>query len=210
MARMAPAEETTFPPPHWRAENLQQLRRIWHDLRPEEDDPGAVRKLRGQELTPEQAGAVFERWVMEAFRLSGHTGHYAFTVSMQESATTREQIDGLVLDGWQCFLVESKFWTNKVDFGPIALLHTLLGTRPVGTLGVFFSAFGYTQPALESTDRLHPVRTLLFDQEDLNWALARKPFKGSMLELVRRKWLFAAMNACCSMPLVVPINLFNL
>jgi hypothetical protein len=168
-----------------------------------------VRTFRHQAVTPEQVGTVFEGCVLEAFRLSGHTGHYPFTVPMQGSGSTREQIDGLVLDGWQSFLIESKFWTGQVDFGPIALLHTLLDTRPVGTLGLFFSAFGYTQPAIESTDRLRPVRVLLFDLEDLHWALARKPFKGSMLELVRRKWVLAVMNASCSVRLDYPINLFN-
>jgi hypothetical protein len=206
---MAPGQPTTFPPPDWRAENLQQLRRIWHDLRPEEDDPRAVRTFRDRVLTSEQAGTVFERWVLEAFRLSGHTGHYAFSVPMQGSGTTREQIDGLVLDGWQGFLIESKFWTSQVDFGPIALLHTLLDTRPVGTLGLLFSAFGFTNPAKESTDRLRPVRVLLFDQDDVNWVLAKKPFKGSVLELVHRKWLLAVMYGSSSVPLNTPIDLFN-
>ncbi len=206
---MAPADRTSFPPQDWQAENLQQLRRIWRDLRPEEDDPRAIRKFRDQDLTPEQAGTVFERWVLEAFRLSGHTGHYAFTVPMQQSGSTREQLDGLVLDGWQCFLIESKFWTDQVDFGPIALLHTLLDTRPVGTLGLFFSAFGFTNPAMESADRLRPVRVLLFDQQDMNWVLAKKSFKGAMLEMVRRKWLLAVMNASCFVRMNNPINLFN-
>jgi hypothetical protein len=206
---MPPAQPTTFPPPDWRAENLQQLRRIWHDLRPEEDDPGAVRTFRDQVLTPEQAGTVFERWVMEAFRLSGHTGHYSFNVPMQGSGSTREQIDGLVVDDWHGFLIESKLWTNRVDFGPIALLHTLLDTRPVGTLGLFFSVFGYTEPAKESTDRLRPVRVLLFDQVDLTWALSKKPFKGSMIEMARRKWLLANLYGRSSMRVSTPIELFN-
>src|SRR5205823_3934350 len=117
--------------------------------------------------------------------------HYPFRVPMQESSRTREQIDGMVFEGWQGFLIESKFWTGKVDFGPIALLHFLVETRPVGTLGLFFSAFGYTRPAQESANRLHPLRVLLFERRDLEWALAREPFKGSMLEMVRRKWMLA-------------------
>lgn len=178
-------------------------------MRPEEDDPGVERRFREQILTPEQAGTVFERRVLEAFRLSGHTGHYPFTVPMQASGSIREQIDGLVIDGWQSFLVESKFWIGQVDFGPIALLHTLLDTRPVGTLGLFFSAFGYTQPAKESTDRLRPVRVLLFDQDDLDWALVKRPFKGSMMEMVRRKWPLAVMYSRSSASVSDLIDLFN-
>jgi hypothetical protein len=206
---MAPSKATPFPPPDWRAENIQQLRRIWHDLRPEEDDPAAERKFRDQVLTPEQAGTVFERWVLEAFRLSGHTGHYSFSVPMQESGIVREQIDGLVVEGWQCFLIESKFWTDQVDFTPIALLHVLLDTRPIGTLGLFFSAFGYTFPAKESADRLRPARVLLFEPDDLNWVLAKKPFKGSMVEMVRRKWLLTVMYSRPYARVSTSIELFN-
>ncbi len=134
-------------------------------------------------------------------------------LSPPESAVNhREQnfvASPLVIDGWKAFLIESKFWIGQVDFGPIALLHTLLDTRPIGTLGLFFSVFGYTQPARESTDRLRPVRVLLFDQEDLNWALMRKPYKGSMMEMVRRKWLLAVMYSRSWGRVSSPIDLFN-
>jgi hypothetical protein len=193
----------------WRARNPKHLREIYSDLRPESNDPGTGRTFAGQALTLEQAGGVFERWVLEAFRLSGQTGHYSFEVSMSGSGTTREQIDGMVLDGWQGFLIESKFWTGKVDFGPIALFHTIVDTRPIGTLGLFFSAFGYTYPAQESADRLRPMRVLLFDHVDLTWALAKEPFKGSMAEMVRRKWVLAVQYGNASLSASRPIELFN-
>jgi hypothetical protein len=175
----------------WVAGDLGDLRSIWESLRPDLDAADTERTFRGRPLTPQQAGDVFERWVMEAFRLSGARGGYAYRVPLRGSGSTREQIDGLLFDGWQGFLVESKFWTDKASFGPIALLHLLVEQRPVGVLGLFFSAFGYTVPAVESAELLHPIRVLLFDRQDLTWALGSTPFAGRMAEMVRRKWMHA-------------------
>lgn len=162
----------------WRAKNLAELRQIWDDLRPDAPQGGVARSFRGQVLSTEEGGDVFERWVMEAFRLSGVPCSYGFQVPMADSGNTREQIDGMIYDGWQGFLIESKFWTGKVDFGPIALLQAILVTRPIGTVGLFFSLFGYTRPASVSAALLRPVRILLFDLGDFQWALGVRSFKG--------------------------------
>ena len=167
------------------------------------------RQFRNVVLTPTQAGDVFERWVMEAFRLSGMQGHNAFRVPLRTSANTREQIDGLIFDGWQAFLVEAKFWTPRVDFSPIVLLHDIVERRPAGTLGLLFSAFGYTTPAIECAELLRPIRVLLFNAEDLNWALQQESFKGSMREMVRRKWLHTVMSGRLRTPMSAPLDLFK-
>jgi hypothetical protein len=183
------ARATPFSTTDWQAGDVPELRRIWKDLRPESAEEGTERRFHDRVLTAEQAGDVFERWVLEAFRLSGATGHYAFRVPMRGSGDTREELDGLIFDGWQGFLLECKFWTGKVDFGPIALLHTLIDARPAGTLGLFFSAFNYTLPALEAAEMLRPLRVLLFDRADLEWALGPKSIKGRMVEMVRQRWM---------------------
>jgi hypothetical protein len=64
-----PASATV--PMDWRAKNFKELRKIWDDLRPESDSTEVQRRFRNLVLTPTQAGDVFERWVLEAFRLSG-------------------------------------------------------------------------------------------------------------------------------------------
>ena len=128
---------------------------------------------------------------------------------MRESGETREQIDGLLFAGWQGFLIECKFWTGKVDFGPIALLHTLLESRPVGTLGLFFSAFGYTGPAIEAAEMLRPLRVLLFVRDDLEWALGPRNFKGRMAEMVRRKWMLAVKFGRPHAKLPADLDLFE-
>ena len=165
-------------PAEWKAADAKELRKVWKALRMDLIDENTERSFRGRTLAPEQAGDVFERWVLEAFRLSGMTGHYAFPVPLRASESIREQIDGLVIDGWQGFLVESKFWMKKVDFGPIALLHSHVETRPAGTLGLFFSAFGYTTPALESAELLRPIRVMLFDSSDLLWRCGQGRSRG--------------------------------
>ncbi len=202
------ASASTDIPGDWRAKNLKELRKIWDDLHPESDDAEMQRRFRDVVLTPTQAGDVFERWVMEAFRLSGMQGHNAFRVPLRTSANTQEQIDGLIFDGWQAFLAEAKFWTDKVDFGPIVLLHDIVERRPAGTLGLFFSAFGFTGPATDCAGFLRPIRVLLFDAKDLNWALQQEPFKGSMKEMVRRKWLHSVMFGRLNKPVSDPLELF--
>ncbi|HZV03752.1 MAG TPA: restriction endonuclease [Gemmataceae bacterium] len=193
----------------WQAAGAKELRKIWEDLRTDSIEEGTERKFRGRNITPGEAGDVFERWVLEAFRLSGMTGHYAFPVSLRQSASTREQIDGVILDGWQGFLVESKFWTKGVDFGPIALFHAHVETRPAGTMGLFFSAFGFTAPALEPAELLRPFRVLLFDGDDLKWALTSGPFNGRMTEMIRRKWVLALKDGLPHRSVSDTIDLFN-
>ena len=199
---------STAIPGDWRAKNLKDLRKIWDDLRPDSDDTEVQRQFRNVILTPTQAGDVFERWVLEAFRLSGMQGHNAFRVPLRTSANTQEQIDGLIFDDWQAFLVEAKFWTQKVDFGPIVLLHDIVERRVAGTLGLFFSAFGYTGPAADCAAFLRPIRVLLFDATDLNWALQQESFKGSMKEMVQRKWLHTVMYGRLNQPVPDSLDFF--
>lgn len=206
---MATPKPGPFSPSDWQAAGAKELRKIWEDLRTDTIDEGTERRFRGRNLASEEAGDVFERWVLEAFRVSGMTGHYAFPVALRQSESMREQIDGLVIDGWQGFLVESKFWTKKADFGPIALFHAHVETRPAGTMGLFFSAFGFTVPALESAESLRPFRILLFDRDDLLWALAPGPFKGRMAEMVRRKWVLAIKEGLPHLQVRRKIELFN-
>jgi hypothetical protein len=215
MAKQPPAPP---PPREWVAKDLEELRAVWAALLPEDDDPHAERRFFGRLLTREESGDVFERWLTEAFRLSGATGQSAFQVPMFEGGTTREEIDGLIIDGWQACLIEAKFWPKKVDFPPIAYLRALIEARPMGIMGLFFSPFGYTAPALESVRMLRPIRLLLFDVKDLEWALppaqlskakAVPFFRGRMLEMVRRKWLHAVHHANPHVHVQHPIDLFN-
>jgi hypothetical protein len=187
-----PASDPNAVLPGWEARDWDELLAVWAVLMPAVG--GQKPHFQGEELTAQQAGYLFERWVIEAFRLSGIKCEHSFRNPRQEAEQTLEEIDGLVYDGWQAFLVESKFRGesgDKVDIDPIFRLHLMTEQRPVGTMGLFFAAPGYTAPALELVERLRPIRVLLFDQEDLDWAV-QSP--GSMMEMVRRKWIIAVKS----------------
>ena len=170
----------------WKAQSWDELRSIWNALSPPPDPASGkvVRAFRSRDLTPSEAGFVFERWLMEALRLSGAHGAYSFNVPMTETARTKEQIDGAVFDGWQGFVIEAKCWEDPVDFGPLALLHTKAQKRIGGPLGLFFSVSGFTGPALESAADLRPPLVLLFSETDLIEIVTQ----GDIVDTVRKKW----------------------
>lgn len=174
----------------WHANDWAELRSIWDALLPEFAVPPnqVPRVFRGKNITSQDAGSVFERLVLEAFRLSGAEVYDPFRVASRYGSETKEQIDGLVvLNDRQAFLIESKLWTGGVDFGPIALLNHRVQRRPAGTLGLFFSAFGYTDPAIESAQHFQPLHVLMFDGKELKWALDQE----NLVELLKRKWIAA-------------------
>lgn len=93
-----------------------------------------------------------------------------------------------MLDGWQGFLVQSKFWPSRpIDYADLALLIDQVGKRPSGTLGLFFAPFRVSKPAIVGAGGSNPIRMLLFQREDLEWAIRRRDMMG----LVRRKWRLA-------------------
>jgi len=110
---------------------------------------------------------------------------------MAGASSTLEEIDGLIFDGWQAFLVETKCEGKRIAIDPIFRLHLMAEQRPIGTMGLIFSMSGFTAPALELSDRLRPIRVLLFNDLDIDWAL--RSGEG-MIELVRRKWALAVRS----------------
>lgn len=185
---MQPSDVSTYT--SWQAKKWPELRNIWQDLDVRSDPPSP--RFRSEPITPQQAGWVFQRLVLEALRLGGFSGHNAYVVPMSESGRTREEIDGLVFESWHGFLLESKYQKEGIDFGPIARLHILVEQRIASTLGLFFSAFGYTAPALESAQLLRPIRVLLFDGIDLEFAFQNGE---NMRVVIERKWKLALKYA---------------
>ena len=181
---VGPAGEADFL--SWDAGGWDDLRLIWAALAPEsEDDPPTFRSV---VLAPQQRGWVFERWVMEAFRLSGATTDHRHANPRAASGRTLEEIDGLIYEGWQAFLVEAKAEGEPITIDPIYRLHLMAEQRPVGTMGLIFSLSRFTGPAEELAERLRPIRVLLFDRLDIAATLRAGE---SMMDLVRRRWIFA-------------------
>ena len=187
----------------WSAFDRDDLRLTWEALLPPEE---AEPRFRGESVTRQQAGWVFERWIMEAFRLDGVRGYPRFTNPMTTTGRPREEIDGLLYDGWQGFLVEAKHEADRLGIDPIFRLHLMAEQRPVGTIGLLFSLSGFTEPALEIADRLKPIRVLLFDKDDLAWAIWEDL---GLLAMVRRKWRMAVRSGRPNMPMdayIVPFG----
>lgn len=116
------------------------------------------------------AGKAFEYLVIRAFELDGAEVRYPYNVRLFEEEI--EQIDGAIhISGFSC-LVESKDFTDKkVDIAPIAKLRNQLLRRPTTTVGAVFSRTGFTDPARTLSRFLSPQAILLWDGNEIEYAL---------------------------------------
>lgn len=181
----------------WQASNWDDLVSILRELLPDVDaiEEDFAPQFRSSSLTPQQAGRVFENWMLEAFRLS--EGEVDSPFRVQFSGQVEAQHDGLLYIGWQGFLVESKLLRDKVDFGPIALLHVRCEDRPPNTMGLIIAPSGFTMPAIEEATRMRPLRVLLLTRRDLEWAIIHKSF----IDMITEKWRMAVKYARPNYPL---------
>ncbi|MEA5485452.1 MULTISPECIES: restriction endonuclease [Pseudanabaena] len=117
-----------------------------------------------------ESGKAFEYLVIRAFELDGAEVRYPYKVRLFEEEI--EQIDGAVhIAGFSC-LVESKDFTEKkVDIAPIAKLRNQLLRRPIATVGLVFSRTGFTDPARTLSRFLSPQAILLWDGDEIEYAL---------------------------------------
>ena len=53
---------------------------------------------------------------------------------------------------------------------------------------------------------ISPLRVLLFEKEDLDWAMGRP---GGMMEMVRRKWRLAVRDGRSYLPVIRPFDLIQ-
>jgi hypothetical protein len=175
----------------WKPAGWDDLVTAWNELLPEATKPDLEgtpsRRFRSYPVNNQEAGRVFERWIIDAFKLSGFEVEYPFTVPMLvgDQRGVSEELDGLVIDGWQAFLVQSKFWESRpVDYGPLAEFNDQVRRRTTTTLGLFFSAFPVSVPAAALASSLQPIRFLLFQRQDIDWAIERR----DMRSLLALKW----------------------
>ena len=121
--------------------------------------------------TPDwESGKAFECLIIRAFELDGAEVRYPYNVRLFEEEI--EQIDGAIhISEFSC-LVESKdFADKKVDIAPIAKLRNQLLRRPTATVGLVFSRTGFTDPARTLSRFLSPHAILLWDGNEIEYAL---------------------------------------
>jgi hypothetical protein len=133
--------------------------------------------------TPQwEPGKAFEFLVLRAFQLDGAEIKWPYRVQLFGEEV--EQIDGMIYcTGLSC-LVESKDLTDNVAIGPIAKLRNQLLRRPAGAIGLVFSRTGFTDPARLLAHFSLPQTILLWNGEEVRYALNN----GTICELLLLKY----------------------
>lgn len=150
-------------------------------------------ELLGQydQLTPDKTpeawlrGQLFEYLVIRAFELDGAQVQWPYDVL--HGGHLLEQVDGAVHVDHIAALVESKCWAREVDWDPIAKLRSKLLNRPSSAIGLVFSKMEYTPAAKVLTRFAFPQTILLWEGEELRWAIEN----GRMCEGLHLKYRYA-------------------
>ena len=110
---------------------------------------------------------------MRAFQLDGAEVRYPYSVKLFGEEV--EQIDGAIhCSGLSC-LVESKDYAQaSVDTTPIAKLRNQLLRRPASAIGAVFRRTGFTSPARQSAYFTLPQTILLWDGNEIEYALKQE------------------------------------
>jgi hypothetical protein len=137
-----------------------------------------------QQNTPNwDLGKAFEYLVLRAFQLEGVEVAYPYSVRL--GGQEIEQIDGvLYLRGLAC-LAECKDWSNGVSIEPIAKMRNQLMRRHSGAIGIVFSRTGFTAPAVVLASYVAPQMILLWNGNELDYALKNRCMEGSLMAKYR-------------------------
>jgi Restriction endonuclease len=110
-------------------------------------------------MTPQQRGTQLNHLLADALRA------YQIQARVSQPSDLGE-IDVAFRLGDTRIILEAKWTTDPIGFGPVNLLATRARQRLEGTIGVFASMAGYTPPALDQVGRSgERVRVVLFDAE---------------------------------------------
>jgi hypothetical protein len=108
-------------------------------------------------MSPQHRGTEFNYLLADALRGYGVKPRVGRQTSLGE-------IDVAFKLGDTRFILEAKWHGAKIDYGPLALLDARTRQRLEGTLGIFVSMSGYTDPAVEQVGRSGGrARMVLFD-----------------------------------------------
>jgi hypothetical protein len=142
-------------------------------------------------------GKAFEYLIVRAFELEGAKVTYPYRVA-EDAVPEAEQFDGVVYDQGMAFFVEAKHYHSPTNFEPAAKLSTQLRRRPGVCLGMLFSTSGFTRPAKELARHLAPYTVLLWEPDEIEYAL----LEIGMLEGLRRKYRGAVEHARPNWPIM--------
>jgi Restriction endonuclease len=128
-------------------------------------------------------GRALEYLVLRAFQLEGAEVTWPYEV--RRKGVLLEQVDGAVYcDGTTC-LIEAKAHSEPIDFMAISRMKARLLRRPRTVIGAVFSVGEFTEAAYQLTECLPPPDVLLWDGDDLGWALQRQAMREGMRKKLR-------------------------
>ena len=128
-------------------------------------------------------GKALEYLVIRAFQLEGAAVRWPYSVNIGEEEV--EQIDGVVyVNGLSC-LLECKDTAQRTNVEPIAKLRNQLLRRPSSTIGVVVSKNGFTEAATTLAQFLAPQTVLLWNGEELAFALRSQTLRRSLIAKYR-------------------------
>jgi len=95
-----------------------------------------------------------------------------------ETQATAEQIDGFIhtVDGLACLVECKDYGKDRVNVAPIAKLRNQLLRRPSVVIGIAFSRNGFTYPASLLARFTAPQIILLWDGDEVEFALQKQWF----------------------------------
>jgi hypothetical protein len=114
-------------------------------------------------------GKALEYLVLRAFELEGAEVRWPYSVSIDEEEI--EQIDGVVYTGGISCLIECKDWSQRASVEPIAKMRNQLLRRPSAAIGAIVSIKGFTEAAEILARFLAPQTILLWNGNELGFAL---------------------------------------
>lgn len=148
----------------------RDLTRLWRDIKSQST----------QDWGP---GKALEYLILRAFQLEGADIQWPYEVNA--SGAIIEQIDGVIYSDNLSCLVECKDWKEPVSIEPIAKLRNQLLRRPAATIGLIFSRAGYTPSAVTLAHFLAPQTILLWNDEEIEYALEKRVLRRGLAEKYR-------------------------
>jgi hypothetical protein len=143
------------------------------------------------------AGKKFEYLIIRAFELEGVTVRWPYTSHLKGMPGAAEQFDGAIYLRDRAFIVESKNLSEPAAIEAMAKLRFRLERRPPGTMGVLFSASGFSLLTERFAQYLSPMNVLLWGKEDIDYALPL----GRMVKGLTAKMQYAIEFGSPTLPL---------
>ena len=129
-----------------------------------------------------ERGYAFQQFLTDLFGLEDIRIREPFQIS------TREQIDGAIALDTHVYLVEAKWWAEKLSHSDVADLYIKVSGKALGTRGLVVSGSGYTEECVEVCQASDMRRVIFTTAEDLVEAFENEL---AVAELIRQKAEYA-------------------